>query len=135
MGEIDLCESVALSVVGRVKVLAAVLPETEPDRRQDDLLETGRTQLHPVLSDRGAGRAEEPEGGAEGRCRKEGRRDDQDEEVDQWETRGVCEPAAESLRLAHRQPETFHRARRWPQRRGGGHKFVDCEVVVSHQMS
>merc|ERR1712066_445613 len=108
-------------VAGRIKVLAVVLPE--PHRRQDDVLETSRTQLHPVLSDRGAGRAEEPEAGAEGRCRQEGGRADQDEEVDQWETRGcqrmrrICEPAAESLRLAHRQPESLRRARRWPQRR------------------
>merc|ERR1712066_73584 len=102
-------------VADRIKVLAVVLPE--PHRRQDDVLETSRTQLHPVLSDRCAGRTEEPEAGAEGRCRQEGRRADQDEEVDQWETRGICEPAAESLRLAHRQPESPRRARRWPQRR------------------
>ena len=48
-------------------------------------------QLHPVLSDRGAGRAEKPEARAEGPCRQEGRRGDQDEEVGRRKTRGWVE--------------------------------------------
>ena len=45
-------------------------------------------QLHPVLSDRGAGRAEKPEARAEGLGRQEGGRGNQDEEVDWRKTRG-----------------------------------------------
>merc|ERR1712024_280685 len=82
----------------------AVLPEPGPDRRQDDILETGWTQLHPVLSDRGAGRAEKPEARAEGLSRQEGGRGYQDEEVDRRKTRGICEPPGESVRLVHHEP-------------------------------
>merc|ERR1712117_813382 len=79
------------------------------DRRQDDFLETGRTQLHPVLSDCRAGRAEKPEAWSEGRGGQEGRRHHQDEEVDRRQTRGcqrlrrICE--ALNVRLTHREPE------------------------------
>ena len=47
-----------------------------------------RFQLHPVLSDCRAGRAEKPEARSEGRGGQEGRRHDQDEEVDWRQTRG-----------------------------------------------
>merc|ERR1712178_116392 len=83
-------------------LLVVVLHEPGPDRRQDDFLETGRTQLHSVLSDCRAGRAEKPEAWSEGRGGQEGRRHDQDEEVDRRQTRGICE--ALNVRLTHREP-------------------------------
>merc|ERR1712154_690250 len=95
------------TVSGRLHftLLVVVLHEPEPDRRQDDFLETGRTQLHPVLPNCRAGRAEKPEARSEGRGGQEGRRHDQDEEVDRRQTRGLCEPSAKSVRLTHREPE------------------------------
>merc|ERR1712117_5445 len=105
-------------------LLVVVLHEPGPDRRQDDFLETGRTQLHPVLSDCRAGRAEK----SEGRGGQEGRRHDQDEEVDRRQTRGICE--ALNVRLTHREPGPSDSPQwlRWHS--GGGRSEVDCEVVI-----
>merc|ERR1712018_1091164 len=97
------------------------------DRRQDDFLETGRTQLHPVLSDCRAGRAEKPEARSEGRGGQEGRRHGQDEEVGRRKTRGICE--ALNVRLTHREPGSSVSAR-WLRWHRGGRSDVDCEVVI-----
>merc|ERR1712241_988465 len=109
-------------------LLVVVLHERGPDRRQDDFLETGRTQLHPVLSDCRAGRAKKSEARSEGRGGQEGRRHDQDEEVDRRKARGICE--ALNVRLTHREPGLSDSPQwlRWHS--GGGRSDVDCEVVI-----
>merc|ERR1712241_1453106 len=119
----------SFTVSGRLHfaLLVVVLHEPEPDRRQDDFLETGRTQLHPVLSDCRAGRAEKPEAWSEGRGGQEGRRHDQDEEVDRRETRGICE--ALNVRLTHREPGSSD-SPQWLRWHSGGRSELDCEVVI-----
>merc|ERR1712117_681347 len=117
-------------------LLVVVLHEPGPDRRQDDFLETGRTQLHPVLPNCRAGHAEKPEARSEGRGGQEGRRHDQDEEVDRRQTRGcqrlrrLCEPSAKSVRLTHREPGPSDSPRWLWRHSGGGRSDVDCEVVI-----
>merc|ERR1711884_326812 len=130
MGEVD-----CFTVSGRphFTLLVVVLHERGPDRRQDDFLETGRTQLHPVLSDCRAGRAEKPEARSEGRGGQEGRWHDQDEEVDRRQTRGcqrlrrICE--ALNVRLTHREPGPSD-SPQWLWWQSGGRSEVDCEVVI-----
>merc|ERR1712061_404847 len=111
-------------VSGRLFFTSLFFPKFGPDRRQDDVLETGWTQLHPVLSDRCAGRAEKPEARPQGRGRQEGGRDDQDEEVGRRKARGICETP--SVRLALREPEPSALARRWLRWRTSGRTCVDC---------
>merc|ERR1711879_342693 len=108
-------------------LLVVVLHEPGPDKRQDDILETGRTQLHGVLSDRRTGRAEKPEARSESRGRQEGRRHGEDEEVGRRQTRGICK--ALNVRLTHREPG-YSVSARWLRWHRGGRSDVDCEVVI-----